>query len=70
MSIRSVAKKTWPILVIFALAGLGLGIGLAITGIFAPFGMAVGGRYIDWRFVMLSGHGSSSVTYANYWYVS
>lgn len=39
MSIRSTAKKT--IWVIFALGGLGLGIGLTATGIFAPFGVTV-----------------------------
>lgn len=61
MSIRSVAKKTWPILVIFALAGLGLGIGLAITGIFAPFGMAVGGVILIGVLLCLAGMAAAAL---------
>ena len=43
MSLRSSAKKIAFILGIFALIGVGLGIGLTVTGIFAPFGLALGG---------------------------
>lgn len=41
MIVPSFNKKVWVFLGGFALLGIGLGIGLTATGIFAPFGLTV-----------------------------
>lgn len=61
MSIRSVTKKTWPILAVFALGGITLGIVLPATGIFIPFGVTILGVFAAGALLFLASIGVATL---------